>query len=387
MRILFNASNVAATGPTVLLKQMVPAIAQMDPSSKFHLLLPTSARVSDWSLPSNVTCEQIYRASIPEISRLWDLHIRLPHIARAGNYDAVVTLGDLGPIHLPMPHLIYLHQPYYVYSVPELSTALSSPQRLKLWYQRRHFCRSVQYACKLLVQTPVVGQRAMVACDIPESKVVVVRPSLPFDVSKLRADPARSFPLLGGYEGKKLTLLFLAAHYGHKNHIILPSVAEEIRRRALQDGVHIFVTLDGSRSSAEKALLQRLGQYPDVITNLGILTHAASIDALGSAGALFLPTLVETLGLPYLEAMVLQKPILTSDLDFAHYVCGQEALYFDPHNARSIVDKIEELMADYSKWKQHVKMGAAEQLAVVSQNVDDMAREFNAQITAAVLGK
>ena len=43
----------------------------------------------------------------------------------------------------------------------------------------------------------------------------------------------------------------------------------------------------------------------------------------------------------YAEAMIMNKPIVTSDLGFAHTVCHDAALYFDPMNPVDIVDKIE----------------------------------------------
>jgi len=55
---------------------------------------------------------------------------------------------------------------------------------------------------------------------------------------------------------------------------------------------------------------------------------------------MFLPTFLESFSGTYLEAMHFGLPILTSDLDFAHAVCGDAAIYFDPWNAASIKDAI-----------------------------------------------
>lgn len=55
---------------------------------------------------------------------------------------------------------------------------------------------------------------------------------------------------------------------------------------------------------------------------------------------MFLPTLLECFSASYAEAMVMKKPILTSDLGFAHTVCKNAALYFDPDDADDVADKI-----------------------------------------------
>jgi glycosyltransferase involved in cell wall biosynthesis len=59
---------------------------------------------------------------------------------------------------------------------------------------------------------------------------------------------------------------------------------------------------------------------------------------------MFLPTLLECFSASYPEAMVMRKPILTSDLGFAQTVCEEAALYFDPLSAIEIVDQFERLM-------------------------------------------
>lgn len=62
--------------------------------------------------------------------------------------------------------------------------------------------------------------------------------------------------------------------------------------------------------------------------------------------ALFFPSLLETFTASYPEAMVMKKPILTSDLPFAHDICKNAALYFDPLCPVDIKDKILELKRD-----------------------------------------
>lgn len=44
--------------------------------------------------------------------------------------------------------------------------------------------------------------------------------------------------------------------------------------------------------------------------------------------------------------MIIDLPILTSDLSFAHNICGNAAEYFDPLNPEDIADKIEKIISD-----------------------------------------
>jgi glycosyltransferase involved in cell wall biosynthesis len=255
--------------------------------------------------------------------------------------------------------VIYFHQGYLVYPEPDLSGALPWYERARLLFQRRHFALSVRRAAAVIVQTPVVADRLIQQYRIDGNQIHVVAPTLPAHV---RGRHNREPGVYAGMPrvGSAVRLLFLATYYAHKNHAILPALITELRRRGLSDSVHFYLTLDGGRRRAETVLLKRLESERQMVTNLGRLKPDEVGPALGSADALFMPTLVETVGLVYLEALALGKPILTSERDFSRYVCRDLALYFDPLDPRSIADAIERFLKDTHCWKHRVDQGATD---------------------------
>jgi glycosyltransferase involved in cell wall biosynthesis len=84
----------------------------------------------------------------------------------------------------------------------------------------------------------------------------------------------------------------------------------------------------------------------DRIVNLGYIELSVIPAYFGHCHALLFPTLLESFSTTYLEAMHCGLPILTSDLDFAHEVCGPAALYFDPWSPDSIAEAIIRLRSD-----------------------------------------
>lgn len=219
----------------------------------------------------------------------------------------------------------------------------------------------------MIVQTPVVAQRAAAAFGLPEAKISVVKPPLP-------ELPADAKPQDGSMSrvmkevGPGLRLLFLATYYAHKNHRILPGLVAELRRRGLAGRVRVFLTLDGDRRGAEKTLLRSLEKDGDVVRNLGHLNRVEVFEALRAVDALFLPTLVETFGIPYLEAMAAGKAIMTSDRDFARHMCGNLAIYFEPTSAVAAAEACEELLTRREEWKKRVSEGGGEQRGRVSES-------------------
>lgn len=92
-----------------------------------------------------------------------------------------------------------------------------------------------------------------------------------------------------------------------------------------------------------------------------------------NALAFVYPSLSEGFGLPPLEAMAHDCPVITSDISCIPEVCGDAALYFDPINTNDIADKIEQLLDDPSLAKTLVKKGKTQ---IAKYSWDVMSKEI-----------
>ena len=82
------------------------------------------------------------------------------------------------------------------------------------------------------------------------------------------------------------------------------------------------------------------------VRNMGRLTPSACLQAYQESDALFFPSLLESYGLPLVEAMTQGLPIVCSDLPYARWLCEDQAIYFDPIRPDSAWQAIREL-----KWR------------------------------------
>jgi glycosyltransferase involved in cell wall biosynthesis len=305
------------------------------------------------------------------ISRLWRIHASLPRLARRLRPTAWLTLGDIGPLALPCPHVVFLHLAALAYRSDELTgvPVWSAPKRR---YLQWHFGRSASRAAAVVVQTPVMAERVRRRFGVPSDRVVqVAQPAVNVAPgSPAKQEEVGAVATLRSCH-KRVRLLFLAAYYPHKNHALLPSLAGELRRRGLANDVHVFTTLD-TGSIPPSALTGMLADS-DVVTDLGRLTPTQVPLALRASTSLFLPTLLESFGLPYLEAMAAGTPIVTSDRDFARWMCGDCAEYFDPSDAESAVDAILRAAATS---REDWAMRAARRLSTFPRDWEEVARSF-----------
>src|SRR5690606_19619774 len=97
--------------------------------------------------------------------------------------------------------------------------------------------------------------------------------------------------------------------------------------------------------------------YSDNIINLGPVKIEEGPSLYKECDAVFLPTLLECFSASYPEAMIMEKPILTSDLSFARSICGNAALYFNPVDPSDAAEKIIKIIDDIGLQKELIEKG------------------------------
>ena len=131
---------------------------------------------------------------------------------------------------------------------------------------------------------------------------------------------------------KSSIILFYPASFDpHKNHKLLFSCFERISYEISYD-LKLMVTVDS------KKLPLRLRENKNILF-IGNQTFQTIFKLYSFVDYLIFPSLNESLGLPLIEANLLNIPIISSDLDFVHDVCNP-FVSFNPYSEEDICEKI-----------------------------------------------
>lgn len=155
---------------------------------------------------------------------------------------------------------------------------------------------------------------------------------------------------LPDFEGKYI--LTISANYPHKNLKIVPQVALQLLSRGIRDYKFVLTINKGDIPSTPIA-----DQYIEYIGKVNINECPSLYE---QSTFMLLPTLLECFSASYPEAMYMEKNILTSDLGFAHGICGDAAVYFDPLDPEDIAEKIISLGDDKERQEILRKKGLAQ---------------------------
>lgn len=271
----------------------------------------------------------------------------LPKVAKKFGCDLIFNLSDI-PLKTELPQVFLFDWPYAIYPDSIVWSRMSwfdhTRRTLKLGCFKR-LLRNVDIA---IAQSNLVREKIETQYGFSDSLVI---PNIG-QIDKLRAHNVCDFGL-----GDGVKCLFLSRYYSHKNFEILIPLAEIIKERNYE--TKIIITLDQNDSQRARKFLSSIKEkkLDGVVQNIGPVPLDQVFNLFNQVDALLMPTLLETMGLTYLEAMHCGKLVFTSDLAFAHAVCGDAAIYFDPLDAYDIISKIRETVSSPDIIKKKIKIG------------------------------
>jgi glycosyltransferase involved in cell wall biosynthesis len=275
---------------------------------------------------------------------------------REDRQEGVLMLGNVGLVRPPCPQAVYIHNPWAVY--PDSPAWRRCTLKDSLYRRMRNFYigRGLAHASGVVAQTPVMGQRIARYFRVPAERVGYLPNCTTFEAGEGPSESPTSRKMVEA--GHACRAICLARYYTHKNIEVLIDVAKELKRRRRTD-VGIFVTVDPSHgASARRFMLDAAGAgIDDVLVNLGPIPMAQVASCYGVSHALLLPTFLESFTSTYLDAMRHGVPIITSDADFARYVCGEVAEYVAPQDAGRIADSLCRLADRPGDFTQRVREG------------------------------
>ncbi|MBI2824168.1 MAG: glycosyltransferase family 4 protein [Planctomycetia bacterium] len=170
----------------------------------------------------------------------------------------------------------------------------------------------------------------------------------------LKEQGARPFPV----PGQTTRILCFSVGHKHKNLEILPRIAAELDRQRPDLDFRIVITLPTNDRVCRRVMhrAKRLG-VTDRFENVGPVPVARGPELYRTCDISLLPTLLETFSANYPEAMAMGLPLVTTDLDFAHDVCGDAALYYPPQDAAAAAACVARLLGDRELWQRQIARG------------------------------
>jgi hypothetical protein len=246
--------------------------------------------------------------------------------------------GNNGVFSPNAPQVLYIRQAYLFYGKKHYPNMwprfylrlLLLKHQMKSYIKRSHW---------IFCQTSVVRERFSKKFNFPQDKITVSGFPVPTEISL-----SNSFevPTVFDKTADNFYVLLLTSYMPHRNpHILIP-LCKRYAAQLRENNIKFITTLDPQAGGLSKEFLQDVvkGGFEDLIINVGHLARQDIVPHLKSSQILWHPTLLECMSTAYIEAMTLEVPIFTSNMDFARYVCDAAAVYYDPWDVDDVFKQL-----------------------------------------------
>ncbi len=380
LRIAVIAHALRAAGGRSVGRNLIAALARVAPRHAYLISIPGRVGYEE-------ACAELPEKELSVFSeggnpwKRWKYDaFELPAAINSFGADLVLALGNTGVRGIKAPQVVLCQDAHLFYPGRHYAGE-SLKRKLIKRYQKLQLAADLRHARLLLCQTDAAAGRIRALFGY-NGDVVVCPNAISMDVQGGDASVA---PPVFSRLGSKRVLLCLTRYYPHKN---LEGVVEAFHRhRADLDEFVVLVTISADQHPRAARLLRRVDRYGlrDVIVNVGPLAQKDLAAYYQHCEALLMPTFLESYSSTYLEAMHFGLPIITSDLDFAHAVCGTAALYCDPWSVESIRDAIL-MLQEEPELCEEVRRRGREQLKRVTKPWDDIAAEVLRKVSKSIKG-
>ncbi|WP_116106828.1 glycosyltransferase family 4 protein [Lewinella sp. IMCC34191] len=285
----------------------------------------------------------------PILWKIW-FDYALPQVVEKWQADVLLHLDGYCSLRTDCPQVMVVHD------IAHLHYPEAVPKRAERYY-RKNVPRFLDTAKKVITVSNFVKEDIGQAYHIPPDKVEVSGNGVREIFQPLSAERIQA--VRDEFTGGRPYFFYLGAVHPRKNIERLISAYTSFREQSADPyplllGGRLAWQTDSVRVAYEQC------RFREDIVFLGYRPDREIADLLGSSLALVYPSLSEGFGVPLLEAMHVEVPIITSNRTSLPEVAGRAAYYVDPESISAIAKGLVEVAASATLRARLVAAGRAE---------------------------
>ncbi len=327
-----RAARAKRTGTETYSLEMIMALSkQANPQQRLRLYTPHAPQHGRW--PNSPYVE----TRIIPLPRLWT-HLRLAAELHQHPPDILFVPAHVLPLYCPVPALVTVHDVGYLH-YPQAHPGFSR------WYLNWTTRRHTRVARHIIADSQATVADLVHFYQADPHRITVVylgrdESLTPVTKQNVIEQVKAKYNISGNY------LLYIGTLHPRKNLVRLVKAFQMALSSLSPPENSLKLVIAGQKGWLYDeifAQVQQLGLTEQVIFP-GYLANKDKPALLSGALVYVFPSLYEGFGLPILEAMACNTPVLTSHSSSLPEVAGEAALQVDPHHTPAIATGLVELI-------------------------------------------
>ena len=355
MRILINVLSATGGGGMIYINNLLPGLAQVDDHNEYLVLTAPWQDFWDFKLPSNF---RVVEAPLPPLRSVvrrlvWE-QVGLPSYLHSQMVDVLFSVADITTLLASCKVVLAIRNP--------------NPYTVGKWRYGWHYmtrnmslkmltCLSARRADRVTFVSQHSRDVVCAQLGIPKTKTHVVY----HGISPIFSTPSRSVTNVNDSQLRgRPYILSVSNITEHKNYPFLVRAFARLCRQV--DIEHDLVIAGESIAQDQVVEMTRIAATAGLSKRLWLLGQVphADLPGLYQEAALFVfPSLLETFGLPLVEAMASSVPVVASNRTAIPEICQDAALYFNPTDVEDAAQKMAQALGDPALREQMVARGQA----------------------------
>jgi glycosyltransferase involved in cell wall biosynthesis len=323
-------------------------MARQHPEHQFYFILDRPFTFLP-DLPSNVSLQVVGPpARHPLLWKYW-FDIKIPQVLKKIKADVFVSPDGFCSLTTKVPQCLVIHDLGF----------LQYPEAYKKTHYRfyKHFTpKFIKKACSIATVSEFSKQDIIGHYKTPADKIDVVYNGVKDGFQPLSFDKREVFK--EKYSGGSEFFLYAGALQPRKNLVNLLKAFSIFKKRQKSE---MKLMLAGRLAWKNDEFLELLKTYKyreDVVLT-GYVEQSELEGLMASAYAMVYPSLFEGFGVPVVEAMKCEVPVLTSAHTAMEEIGEEAALYFDPASHTDMAEKLMLIYKDEDLRKSLIQKGNA----------------------------
>jgi glycosyltransferase involved in cell wall biosynthesis len=316
-------------GTEVYARSLIGAMSAAAPEHDLVAYLNAEAG-RDLPLPDGVERVDCRVRGTSRLGRYAHEQLRLPHRVRTDGIDVLHSLGYVGPLHSPCPHVVTVHDLVHVGH----AGGMSRTKRLALGF----FVEQTARRADRVITVSEASRAELVAeLGIAAADVTVVHEAPP---DRPVVDPARDEGVLHALGVERPYVLAFSSASPTKN---IPRLIDAFVAADLPPSCRLLVV---GRRPPDGSVERAAAAHPGRVLLTGFVPDEHVTIALRNATALAFPSTYEGFGLPILDAQHAGVPVACSTAGSLPEIAGGAAVLFDPASTADIAVALGRVVTD-----------------------------------------
>ncbi|MDY0277496.1 MAG: glycosyltransferase [Acholeplasma sp.] len=243
--------------------------------------------------------------------------------------DQIIALHNMTLYRVKTPHILYVHQP-----LPFSSIRFNLFKEPKFWiYQNiigQMIIKSINKANCVIVQTNWMKENLIKYSNVPYSKILVESPAI---ISSSSIEVYKE-------SDEIVNFIYPTSEISYKNYGLIIEAFYYIPKEHFSK-IAFYITLKGNENKKIRTYYKIVQKNKYPIFFVGKISKEKVFEYYSKSTLVF-PSLIETFGLPLLEARMHESPILAANLEYSREILDgyTKISYFDPKSSEDLSKKI-----------------------------------------------